>query len=295
MAHFGVLNVNKPPRCTSRDVVDRVERLTWPARAGHAGTLDPLASGVLVICVGRATRLIQYIQRMPKRYVATFLLGQRSETDDLEGQVTPLEGAPQPTLAAIEATLSRFVGEIQQRPPNHSAVKIAGRRAYQLARQGKLVEVAPRVVTIYRIDVRRYQYPELELEIECGSGTYVRSLGRDLAVALGTVAVMAALERTAIGGFLVENAIDPERLTSESLNQAILPALAAVAELPRIELTPAQVADIRHGRPIDLPRGAKSADVAGSEWAALDPAGELTAILYEKRAGELWPKYNLRS
>ncbi len=295
MPHFGILNVNKPPNCTSRDVVDRAERIIRPTRAGHAGTLDPLATGVLVICVGQATRLIQYVQRMPKRYRATFLLGQHSETDDTEGPLTPLEGAPQPTRAMIDAALPQFVGHIQQRPPDHSAVKIAGRRAYKLARQGRAVEIAARSVTIHHLDVRRYEYPELDLEIECGSGTYIRSLGRDLAAALGTAAVMSALERTAIGGFHVEDAVAPDDLTPESLARHLQPALTAVADLPRIELSEAQLTEIRHGRPIPTSADAKPASVpTATEWAAVDPAGQLAAILVEKRPGQLWPACNFQ-
>ncbi len=137
MTLFGVLNVDKPAGLTSRDAVDRVERLVQPARAGHAGTLDPLATGVLVICVGQATRLIQYVQRMPKTYLATFLLGQTSETDDLEGQLTPVAAATEPTREAVERALPQFIGDIQQQPPIHSAIKLAGRRAYQLARAAR--------------------------------------------------------------------------------------------------------------------------------------------------------------
>ena len=294
MPHFGVLNVNKPPNCTSRDVVDRVERLTRPSRAGHAGTLDPLATGVLVICVGQATRLIQYVQRLPKSYTATFLLGYHSETDDSEGQVTPVEGAPQPARATIETALPKFLGAIQQRPPNHSAVKIAGRRAYKLARQGKAIEIAPRTVTVHRLEVRRYDYPELELEIECGSGTYIRSLGRDLAAALGTAAVMTALERTSVGGFHVEDAVAPEGLTLESLAQNLQPALAAVTKLPRITLSEAQLIEVRHGRPISAPQLEARSVSSATEWAAVDRIGKLTAILFEKRPGQLWPACNFQ-
>jgi tRNA pseudouridine55 synthase len=191
----------------------------------------------------------------------------------------------------IDAALPQFLGDIQQRPPAHSAVKIAGRRAYKLARQGKAVELAPRTVTIHHLEVQRFDYPELELEIECGSGSYVRSLGRDLATALGTAAVMSALERTAIGGFHVEDAIAIDDLTPESLAQHLQPALTAVADLPRIELSEAQLTEIRHGRPIPAPAHVISTVIA-TEWAALDSTGQLTAILYEKRLGQLWPACN---
>ena len=217
MAPFGLLNVNKPRGVTSRDAVDRVERLVRPAKAGHAGTLDPLATGVLVICVGQATRLIRFVQMMRKQYRATFLLGHSSETDDIERDVIAIPNAIVPTRAMIDGVLPQFIGDIQQRPPTHSAIKIAGRRAYKLARKGADFELAARTVTIHRIDLLRYEYPELDLDIECGSGTYIRALGRDLGAALGTAAVMSALERTAIGQFHVEQAISFDRLSLELL------------------------------------------------------------------------------
>jgi tRNA pseudouridine55 synthase len=298
------LNVDKPAGCTSRDVVSRIDRVTWPAKCGHAGTLDPLATGVLVVCVGQATRLIQYVQQLPKRYEATFLLGRRSPTDDVEGAVELLAGAAEPSREAVEAIIPRFLGAIEQRPPAHSAIKVGGQRAYELARRGKAVDLAARTVTIYRLDIRRYEYPELEMTVECGSGTYVRSLGRDLAAALGTAAVMSALVRTAIGEFRVEDGVRLDGLTAESLPQHLQPALAAVAKLQRIELSEGQLVEIRHGRPLQMPRplGAVTgksppaeAGSPGGEWAAIDASGQLVAILYEKISGELWPKMNFDS
>src|SRR6476620_12096121 len=135
MTLIGLLNIDKPRGLTSRDAVNRVERLVRPAKAGHAGTLDPLATGVLVICVGQATRLIRFVQMMRKQYRATFLLGRQSETDDLEGEVIEIPNATKPTRAAIDAVLAQFVGDIEQRPPAHSAIKIAGSRSYKLARR----------------------------------------------------------------------------------------------------------------------------------------------------------------
>ena len=192
---FGLLNINKPSGITSRRVVDRVARLVKPLKAGHAGTLDPLASGVLVVCVGQATRLIEYVQRMPKRYRATFLLGRSSPTEDVEGEVSELAGAPEPSRAQIEQAAQGMLGQLAQRPPAFSAIKVAGRRSYDLARAGQAVELEPRTITVYGIDLIAYRYPELELDIRCGSGTYVRTLGRELAERLGSCAVMS-LERT---------------------------------------------------------------------------------------------------
>jgi tRNA pseudouridine55 synthase len=281
---LGILNIDKPAGCTSRDVVTRVERLVRPAKAGHAGTLDPLASGVLVVCVGKATRLIQYVQRMRKVYHATFLLGHRSDTDDLEGEVAIAVDAPVPSREQLAQALLPFIGDLQQRPPAYSAIKIAGRRAYHLARQGRPPELSVRTITIHDLIVERYDYPELELSIECGSGTYVRALGRDIATALGTTAVMSALRRTSIGVFHVEDALAVDNLTGETLAKSMQPLLSAVADLPCVSLNEEQLEEIRHGRPIMPAAGFQR------ESAAIDAAGHLVAILCEKRAGELWPE-----
>jgi tRNA pseudouridine55 synthase len=284
MPRFGLLNINKPPGLTSRDVVNRVERLTRPDKAGHAGTLDPLATGVLIVCVGQATRLIEYLQRMPKRYRATFLLGRSSPSDDVETQVSPLDDAPRPSREQIAAALPRFVGPIMQRPPAYSAVHVAGQRAYALARQGKSVDLPPREVTIHDVRIERYEYPELVLEIECGSGTYVRSLGRDLAESLGSAAVMSALVRTAIGDFHVDAAIELDALTTDNLLAALSPARRAVTMLTTIELAADEVERIVRGQTIRRP--VASAD---GQWAALAPGGELLAILRRREDGSLGP------
>jgi tRNA pseudouridine55 synthase len=300
MSLFGILNIDKPAGCTSRHVVDRVEQVVSPAKAGHAGTLDPLASGVLVICAGKATRLIQYVQQMRKEYSASFLLGHRSETDDAEGEVHALGDAPVPDRDLVDQVLPRFLGEIQQRPPVYSAVKSGGRRAYQLARQGGAPELAARAVMIHSISIERYAYPELKLGIECGSGTYIRALGRDVAGALGTAAVMTALRRTAIGQFRVEDAVAIKDLSRENLPRHLQSPLVAVAHLPRVLVTDADVIEIRHGRPIKMlpakiPVAAATAplgDKSTGEWAAVNSRGELVAILSQKHAGGLWPKHN---
>lgn len=286
MSWFGLLNVNKPSGLSSRRAVDPIERLVRPEKAGHAGTLDPLAKGVLVVCVGSATRLIEYVQQMPKRYRATFELGCSSPTEDTEGEITPLVDPPVPTLAEIEAHAARMTGEILQRPPIFSALKIGGRPAYKSARAGQEVELAPRKIVVHAIEILHYEYPKLVLDIRCGSGTYVRSLGRDLAESLGTAAVMTALERTAIGPFRVEDAISPLHLTSEKLAQHLLPAALAVAALPQITLTPEEAVEIAHGRLID-----RAAPDEGPEIAALNASGELLAIVTPKQ-GRLGPLRN---
>lgn len=292
MNRTGLLIIDKPSGPTSRDVVNRVKRLVRPAKCGHAGTLDPLASGVVVVCVGSATRLIQYVQRMPKCYHGTFLLGRSSPTDDIEQEPTLLADAPLPSREEIDSTLPRFLGEIEQRPPLYSAVKIAGKRSYELARRGKAVELAARTVSIYELELLRYEYPELELAIRCGSGTYVRSLGRDLARALGTEAVMSALVRGAIGSFLLDGAVRYDDLTSEEIDRRLRPPFDAVAELPRVVLSEAEMENLAYGRPISRPSSSGTTLEPSAEWAAIDHSGNLAAILYEKRPGELWPRHN---
>jgi tRNA pseudouridine55 synthase len=289
---FGVLNVNKPVGLTSRDAVNRVQRIVRPHKVGHAGTLDPIASGVLIVCIGQATRLIEYAQRMSKLYRGTFLLGRRSDTDDVETECEVLAGACEPTLEQIEQALPRFTGAISQRPPRHSAVKIGGQRAYKLARRGVEFEPAAKTVCIHRIAVVRYDYPELVLDVECGSGTYLRSLGRDVAEALGTYAVMAALERTAIGEFRVCDAVTLEDLDAELSRRLQSPA-TLLAGLPSLAVTEAEIAELRHGRPVRMTAlGERLCEGAAEEIAALDSAGNLVAILAERHPGLLFPVRN---
>ena len=197
---FGILNINKPVGKTSRDVVTRVVQVIRLAtgtkiKAGHAGTLDPIASGVLVVCLGKATKLIQYVQRPLKKYTGRFELDVTSPSADIETEVTTIEKPQRPQRDEIEGVLSRFIGNIQQTPPAYSAISINGRRAYELARKGVEFEIKSKQVSIQRITVLDYRYPELILEIECGSGTYIRSLGRDIARSLDSDAVMTGLVR----------------------------------------------------------------------------------------------------
>jgi tRNA pseudouridine55 synthase len=287
---FGLLNVDKSPGWTSRDAVNRVARLVRPAKAGHAGTLDPLATGVLVVCVGRATRLVEYVQQQPKRYEAAFLLGRRSETDDVEGHVEELDAPIVPTRDQLDAALSRFVGEIEQRPPAYSAVKIGGKRAYRLAREGRPVAPPPRKVRVYELAILSYDYPTLELEILCGSGTYVRSLGRDLAAAVGTSAVMHQLCRTAVGVFKLDSAVRLDGLEAADLERSLLPAAAAVAHLPRLALSDTEIESVRHGRFLT-----RQDNPPSGELAAFDAKGQLIAILAADAQGRLRPHCNFAS
>lgn len=289
---FGILNLNKPAGWTSRDVVNRVQRLVRPAKAGHAGTLDPLATGVLVVCIGPATRLISYVQQMPKIYEATFLLGSTSPSDDIETELTPVPNAPEPTLAEIEAQLPQFLGPIQQRPPAYSALKIKGQRAYKLAREGKTVELAERTVQMYELRVDAYSYPELKLTIRCGSGTYVRSIGRDLAESLGSGAVMSALTRTAIGDFTVDQGLDVEQLDQAMIEANLASPLTAVSHLPRLQLNAAQIIELQHGRRIAISEFDISPPAPETIFAAVNAEGQLLALMSERKPGLLGPLNN---
>ncbi|MEX0977222.1 MAG: tRNA pseudouridine(55) synthase TruB [Pirellulales bacterium] len=279
---FGLLNLNKPTGVTSRRVVDQVQRLVRPAKVGHAGTLDPLACGVLVVGIGQATRLVEYVQEMPKQYRATFLLGKSSTTEDTDGQITELAGAVAPPYERLKQIADELIGDIQQRPPAFSALKVAGRRAYDLARAGQHVELAARTVQIHSLQIVRYDYPELCLDVTCGSGTYVRSLGRDLAERTGTAAVMSALERRAIGHFTLVDAVDPDGLARDNLADHLLsPTLAVRGLMDQWVVSEDQRKRIAHGLPIEGPR------VEGDRCAALDAGGRLVAILI-RRAGDQW-------
>lgn len=279
----GLLNVFKPAGWTSRDVVNRIERLVKPAKAGHAGTLDPLATGVLVVCVGSSTRLISAVQEREKEYRAVFQLGCRSDTDDNTGEITTVEVTRIPERSDIEVLLPRFVGDIQQTPPQFSAVHVDGQRAYALARQGKAVEIAPRQVRVNRLELLGYAWPRLELLIECGSGTYVRSIGRDLGELLGCGAIMTELLRTRIGPFRADQAVAMDDLQRETVASHLLPPARAIEHWPRHVCTDAELWEIAHGRQI-----VADASQAG-RVALLTADGELAALGETRTLGRVAP------
>ncbi len=285
---FGLLNVHKPPGITSRDAVNRVQRLVRPIKVGHAGTLDPLASGVLILCLGPATRLIEYVQRMQKTYRGTFLLGRESTTEDVEGEITQLESVPQPTASDVESTLPQFIGTIQQIPPAYSALKVGGRRAYELAREGHDVQLAPRPIEVFSLRLAEFDYPEMVLDIECGSGTYVRSLGRDIARRLETAAIMSALERTAIGCFEMATAMRIDNLTIDQIERHLIPPIRALDALQRVRLDNEEIDAIRFGQKLKDRFGLSEA----TEAAAVDSEGRLLAILQKGEDCQLRPKRN---
>jgi tRNA pseudouridine55 synthase len=256
----GILIVAKDPGNTSHDVVALVRRLTGTRRAGHGGTLDPFASGVLPVFLGLATRLVEYHMGDSKAYRATVCFGATSETDDRDGELVPGSG-PAPTRAAVEAALARFRGPILQRPPAYSALKVGGRRAYQLARQGTPVELAPRSVTIHRLEMAEWDESDPErplavLEVECGAGTYIRSLARDLGQELGCGAYLGALVRTASGPFTLAAAhsLDEVRRAAAGgpadVAALLLPVDAGLESIPSAPLTAAEVAAVAKGQQV---------------------------------------------
>jgi tRNA pseudouridine55 synthase len=283
--YFGLLNIFKPAGWSSRDVVNRVERIVKPAKAGHAGTLDPLAEGVLVIGVGAATRLVSAVQEQSKEYHGTFQLGCRSDTDDSTGEVVSVEASPIPALTDIQTIIPQYMGTIWQTPPQYSAVHVAGQRAYALARKGETVEIAPRQVQVSRLEIVAYTWPKLELLIECGSGTYIRSIGRDMGEQLGCGAIMSALIRTKIGPFQAVEAIAIADLSKDNMSQHLLPAAGAVKHWPQYVATDAELWDLTHGRMIE----SRIELSEGARCAVLTPEGLLAALGEIRSLGRLAP------
>jgi tRNA pseudouridine55 synthase len=273
----GLVVVDKPGGMTSHDVVSRVRRLAGTRKVGHAGTLDPMATGVLVLGVDRATRLLGHLMLTEKTYDATVRLGVATTTDDAEGEVT----ASVPTAGLDEASVreaaASFVGELEQVPSAVSAIKVDGRRAYARVRAGEEVELAPRSVTVHELVVHQVRLGDVvavDLRVRCSSGTYIRAIARDLGVALGVGGHLTALRRTAVGPYDLEVARTLDDLAEDF---AVLPlAEAARAGFRAVELTDEQAADVRVGRALDL-------DLPGLT-ALFDPAGEFLA-LYEPRDG----------
>ena len=227
---FGVLNLNKPEGVTSRQVVNRVKRLVHPVKLGHAGTLDPMATGVLPVCLGRATRLIPLLQKASKVYEAEFILGQTSNTDDCTGDVISTEGVMPVPIEHVTAALTAFQGKITQVPPDFSAVKVNGQRAYARARRGEDFELREKTVCINSIELLEYSWPTIRLRVTCGSGTYIRSIARDLGASLGCGGLMSDLVRTATSGLQLQNSVDPETLTAANLQSLIVNPVSLVTD-----------------------------------------------------------------
>jgi tRNA pseudouridine55 synthase len=228
---LGILNVDKPPGCSSARVVGQVKRLLpRGTKIGHAGTLDPFATGVLLLLVGKATKQCERLMDQPKQYEATVKFGATTETEDPETPEQPWQrsdpATPPPTREQVEQALRSFVGEISQTPPVYSAMKVGGRRAYDLARKGEVVEMQPRIVKVYAAELLDYAWPFARLRIDCGRGTYIRSIARDLGAALDVGGYLTELRRTRVGVYDVTAAVKPEALpglSPEELSKLLVP------------------------------------------------------------------------
>jgi len=284
----GWVVLDKPLGMGSTQAVGRVRRLFSAAKAGHGGTLDPLATGVLPIALGEATKTVPFVMDGRKEYRFTLRFGEARATEDGEGEVTATSDV-RPSDAAIRAALAPFIGRIDQMPPVFSALKIDGKRAYDLARAGETVELKPRPVTIERLELlARPDTDHADFVVACGKGTYIRSLGRDLARALGTVGHLSALRRTAVGPFREEAAISLPKLEAlghiPPLLGALVPVATALDDIPALALTDTQADRLRHGQPVLLTRdappagtlvraetGSKLVALVRSDGAALQP------------------------
>ena len=252
----GILNINKPTGVTSFSVVAAVRRLTGERRVGHAGTLDPLAEGVLPVCVGRGTRVQEFLLEGRKVYRADLKLGEETDTSDAEGKVTKQTDASAITRAAFEEALKPFRGRIMQTPPMHSAIKQQGRRLYQLARAGLEVERPGREVTIHRLELKEFESPLATIEVECSRGTYIRSLASDVGRLLGCGGHLTALQRLKYGNFDIADAVSLDELEKacfEGSWQHFLHAPdAALENWPALVVADEAEDDICHGRPLQL-------------------------------------------
>ncbi len=284
----GVLVVDKPVGLTSHEVVQIIRRGTNIRRAGHTGTLDPRASGVLVVLIGPAVRLSEYVSASDKRYQAVIQLGTATDTYDADGQVlsTKLVNISEDEF---EEALQSFVGEIEQVPPPYSAVKVKGRKAYDMARKGEEVDLAPRKITVYSLELLEWAPPEVVIDVYCSSGTYIRSLANDLGKMLGCGAHLVGLRRTKSGRFTLRDAAPLRKLREAFDNgtwyQYLIPAAEALSDWPAIELTSEQIEAIRHGHRIPAEAG------IGKLARGISQQGELVALMeFDPNTSEWQPK-----
>ena len=276
----GLIVVDKPAGMTSHDVVARIRRLARTRRVGHGGTLDPMATGVLIIGVNRATRLLTYVIGSAKSYTATIRLGQSTITDDAEGEVTATAPVAGVAEAAIRAGLAAQRGEIDQVPSAVSAIKVNGQRAYKRVRDGEAVDLPSRRVTISRLDIldirRGDEAIEVDIDVACSSGTYIRAIARDLGAALAVGGHLSALRRTAVGDLTLADALTLEQLEQRAPDVVGLPMAAAARQaFPQRTATPEEARVLSHGGTL-APAG------IDGPYAVFDPAGEVLAIVSER-------------
>lgn len=261
----GVLVVDKPSGCTSHDVVQRVRRALRQKSVGHAGTLDPLATGVLVVAVGEGTKLVSHLQSQDKRYVVTIALGVETDSLDADGELVASAEVPPLDRARVEHALQGFIGRHPQEAPKLSAIKVAGTPLHRRMRRGEEVEAPVREVELYEAKIEELSQEELVLSLHCAKGFYVRSLARDLAKELGTVGHVKTLRRTASGLFSIDDALFGDGMTAEAISERLIPLRDACGALPRVELDEDGVKHARHGRPIP------SENIRGDAWREASP------------------------
>lgn len=249
---IGVLNINKPRGVTSSQVVVKIKKILNTKKVGHMGTLDPLASGVLPICVGKATRLFDYFLKKQKTYIAHFQFGIETTTLDLEGEIVKTSNNI-PTLQEVENGVKTFLGQISQVPPNYSSKKIDGKKAYDLARKGQNLALKPCLVTIYNYQLlKQIDNNTFEFLITCSAGTYIRSLARDLGYKLNSCATMTSLLRTKTGNFCLEDAINLENITKEELEKKLIPIKTILADFEKIILKKQDFQRLLNGLPLKI-------------------------------------------
>jgi tRNA pseudouridine55 synthase len=287
----GLLIVDKPTGTTSRAVVNIIARFLPGSKVGHSGTLDPLASGILIICIGAATRLVEALQRMSKTYESVIHLGARSDTLDADGCIERVACPPIPSAAEIARALHSLSGPVVQRPPDYSALKIKGRRAYDLARAGEPVELQPRLVQIDRIAVLSYEWPRLQLQIDCASGTYIRSIARDAGELLGCGGYVETLIRTKVGPFTLKEAVSPGALAAAgAIPRYLRPPADAVPCLPHVVLNQSQIEAVACGRRLNSAELGSQLEAAG-EVALITEEGQLVALAQsDPREGWVQPR-----
>jgi tRNA pseudouridine55 synthase len=272
---FGFLNINKSQGMTSHDVVAKVRRGLKVKKVGHAGTLDPMATGVLVICLGAATRLSEYVMQSTKQYHARIRLGETTDTYDAEGEIQLVRDTAYVTREDALSALGAFQGEIRQVPPMYSAIKLGGRKLYDLARAGETVEREARTVQINSLQLGDWSPPEFTLDVRCSPGTYIRSLAYDLGEALGVGAHLTGLVRAASGYFKLENAVTLDTLlTDENWQSQIIPPQVALSAWPSIQLDAVDADHILHGRMVSV----ADKNLSGLAF-AYGTSGELIAIV----------------
>ncbi|MBI4785530.1 MAG: tRNA pseudouridine(55) synthase TruB [Chloroflexi bacterium] len=282
----GILNINKPAGMTSHDVVAIVRKMSRESRVGHAGTLDPLATGVLLVCIGQATRVAEYLTDHDKKYRARVRLGIETDTYDAQGTVVS-EHEVSVSLEQVEEALQSFVGSISQMPPAYSAIKQQGTPLYKLARQGVEVETEPRQIVIHSIALTEFTPPDLEVQVHCSKGTYIRSLAHDLGAKLGTGAHITALTRTMSGQFSLDTALTLDQLRDAFLGnyveQFLSPLDEALLQFEAVVVEPGIVKRIQQGNPLPCERG-----YATPLLRVYSTRGELIALMERGDAPKVW-------